>query len=99
VALFCYQAKKWIGLVRRRAGRLGYAGVRGSIGEHAPPVRARICAELGFPRHELDEPRNAGNAAVISTGRQPRRGSRHSNGRRSDECGSVRRILETESGE
>ena len=33
----------------------------------APPVRARICEGLGFLGIELNEARNAENAAVIST--------------------------------
>ena len=28
IELFCYQAKKWIGALRRRAGRVGHPGVR-----------------------------------------------------------------------
>lgn len=48
VALFCYQAKKW-------------------IGENAPPVRSRICDQLGFLGLELEESRNAKHAAIIST--------------------------------
>ena len=68
VALFCYQAKKWIGSFAAALGGLDTLVFAGGIGEHAPPVRARICAELGFLGIELDEPRNAGNAAVISTG-------------------------------
>ena len=37
------------------------------IGEHCAPVRARICAGLGFLGLELDEGRNAAHAPVIST--------------------------------
>jgi acetate kinase len=68
VALFCYQAKKWIGSFAAALGGLDTLVFAGGIGEHAPPVRARICDGLGFLGIELDEPRNAGNAAVISTG-------------------------------
>jgi len=38
----------------------------GSIGENAPIVRVRICAELGLLGIELDEKRNAANEGVIS---------------------------------
>ena len=37
------------------------------IGENAPDIRARICAELGFLGLKLDRKRNAKNASLIST--------------------------------
>jgi len=67
VALFCYQAKKWIGSFAAALGGLDTLVFAGGIGENAPLVRARICEGLGFLGIELDDPRNAGNAAVIST--------------------------------
>ena len=67
VALFCYQAKKWIGSFAAALGGLDTLVFAGGIGENAPLIRARICDGLGFLGIELDEPRNAGNAAVIST--------------------------------
>ena len=67
VALFCYQAKKWIGSFAAALGGLDTLVFAGGIGENAPLVRARICDGLGFLGIELDEPPNAGNAAVIST--------------------------------
>jgi acetate kinase len=68
VALFCYQAKKWIGSFAAALGGLDTLVFAGGIGENAPLVRARICDGLAFLGIELDDPRNAGNAAVISTG-------------------------------
>jgi acetate kinase len=38
----------------------------GGIGEHAPPIRARICDGLGFLGIELHRKRNAENAPLIS---------------------------------
>ena len=38
----------------------------GGIGENAPEVRSRICADLGFLGVRLDEKRNAANEALIS---------------------------------
>jgi len=38
----------------------------GGIGEHAPSVRARICAGLGFLGITLEEERNGTNQGVIS---------------------------------
>jgi acetate kinase len=67
VALFCYQAKKWIGSFAAALGGLDTLVFAGGIGENAPLVRARICDGLGFLGIEFDEPPNAGNAAIIST--------------------------------
>jgi acetate kinase len=71
VALFCYQAKKWIGSFAAALGGLDMLVFSGGIGENCPPIRARICEGLGFLGIELNEARNAENAAVISaqTGR------------------------------
>jgi acetate kinase len=66
VALFCYQAKKWIGSFAAALGGLDTLVFAGGIGENAPVVRARICEGLDFLGVEINEARNAGNAAVIS---------------------------------
>ena len=66
VALFCYQAKKWIGSYVAALGGLDTLVFAGGIGENAPVVRARICEGLKFLGIELDKPRNAKTAAVIS---------------------------------
>ena len=86
VALFCYQAKKWIGSFAAALGGLDTLVFAGGIGENAPLVRARICEGLGFLGIELNETRNAENAARDFRGRQPGHGSRHSHGRRTDDC-------------
>ena len=67
VALFCYQAKKWIGSFAAALGGLDTLVFAGGIGENAPLVRARICEGLGFLGIELNESRNAETAGVIST--------------------------------
>ena len=67
VALFCYQAKKWIGAFAAALGGLDTLVFAGGIGENASPVRARICEGLGFLGIELSESRNAETAGVIST--------------------------------
>jgi acetate kinase len=66
VALFCYQAKKWIGSFAAALGGLESLVFTGGIGENAPVVRARICEGLSFLGVELDEARNAQTAGVIS---------------------------------
>ena len=67
VALFCYQAKKWIGSFAAALGGLDTLVFAGGIGENAPPVRERICDGLGFLGIELDPERNATNAPLISS--------------------------------
>jgi acetate kinase len=71
VALFCYQAKKWIGSFAAALGGLDTLVFAGGIGEKAPVVRARICDGLEFLGVELEKKRNAANERVISpsTGR------------------------------
>jgi acetate kinase len=71
VALFCYQAKKWIGSFAAALGGLDTLIFAGGIGENAPLVRARICDGLGFLGIELNETCNAENAAIISTDTSP----------------------------
>ena len=66
VELFCYQVKKWIGAYAAALGGLDTLVFAGGIGERAPAVRARICDGLAFLGIEIDEKRNATNAAVIS---------------------------------
>src|SRR5271170_6104077 len=67
VALFCYQAKKWIGAFAAALGGLDTLVFAGGIGENAPPVPERICDGLGFLGIELDRERNAQNAPLVSS--------------------------------
>jgi acetate kinase len=67
VALFCYQAKKWIGAFAAALGGADTLVFAGGIGENSPLVRARICDGLGFLGIALSESRNAETAGVIST--------------------------------
>jgi len=66
VALFCYQAKKWVGAFAAALGGLDTLVFAGGIGENNPSIRARICEGLGFLDIELNEARNRENAPVIS---------------------------------
>ncbi len=66
VALFCYQAKKWIGAFAAALGGLDTLVFAGGIGENASLIRERICDGLGFLGIELDSARNATNAPLIS---------------------------------
>ncbi len=66
VALFCYQAKKFLGALTAALGGLDTFVFTGGIGEHAAPVRWRICEGLEFLGIRLDPDRNAQHASIIS---------------------------------
>ena len=66
VALFCYQARKWIGALAAVLGGLDTLVFAGGIGENAAEVRARICDGLDFVGIQITAARNAANAAVTS---------------------------------
>jgi acetate kinase len=66
VALFCYQAKKWLGAYAAVLGGLDTLVFAGGIGESSPTIRERICDGLGFLGIELDGPRNAESAGMVS---------------------------------
>jgi acetate kinase len=66
VALFCYQAKKFLGALAAALRGLDTLVFTGGIGEHAATVRWRICEGLEFLDLRLDGSRNAEHAPVIS---------------------------------
>jgi acetate kinase len=66
VALFCYQAKKWVGAFAAALGGLDTLVFSAGIGERAAAIRARICEGLNFLGIELNDARNAAQAPVIS---------------------------------
>jgi acetate kinase len=67
VALFCYQAKKWVGAFAAALGGLDTLVFSAGIGERSATIRARICDGLDFLGIDLHDARNAAHAAVIST--------------------------------
>lgn len=69
LALFCYQAKKWIGAYVAALGGVDTLVFAGGIGENAPVIRERICDGLGVLGIRLHKTRNAQNAPLISTDR------------------------------
>jgi len=71
LALFCYQAKKWIGSFAAALGGLETLVFSGGIGENAAPVRKRICDGLEFLGIEIDERANERHAPRISTDSAP----------------------------
>lgn len=66
VALFCYQAKKWIGSFAAVLGGLDILVFAGGIGENNPAVRARICEGLEFLGIQLNAEKNGTSEPVIS---------------------------------
>jgi len=71
VEMFCYQAAKAAGALAAALNGLDSLVFTGGIGEHAPPVREGICAELAHLGVRLERGRNAANAAVISADDSP----------------------------
>ena len=67
LALFCYQAKKWIGSYAAVLGGIDTLVFAGGIGENSPAVRERICQGLGFLGIDIDRGHNARGAPVISS--------------------------------
>jgi len=70
VEMFCYRARKYVGACLAALGGADAVVFGGGIGENAPPVRARICAGMGWCGLMLDEERNArtvGSEGRIST--------------------------------
>jgi acetate kinase len=66
VDLFCYQARKFLGALAAVLGGVETLVFTGGIGEHAAPIRARICAGLAFLGLEIDADRNQQHAPAIS---------------------------------
>jgi acetate kinase len=66
VTLFCYTVKKAIGSLVAVLGGLDTLVFTAGIGEHAPPIRQRICTGLEIFGIELDQVRNLQGDAVIS---------------------------------
>ena len=66
VALFCYGVRKDIGALVAALGGLETLVFTAGIGEHAAPVRARICEGLGCFGLAIDADRNAAHAPIVS---------------------------------
>jgi acetate kinase len=69
IAIFCYQAKKWIGAFVAALGGVDTLVFAGGIGENSAPLRRRICEGLQCLGIEIDGSLNERHAARISTGR------------------------------
>jgi len=71
IALFCYQARKFLGALVAALGGLDTLVFTAGIGEHAAPIRERICAGMDFLGIQLDPRRNAAHAPIISRDGSP----------------------------
>jgi acetate kinase len=71
VALFCYQARKWIGALATVLGGVDTIVFAGGIGERSAVIRARICEGLAFLGIEVDKERNRTHAAIVSPAHGP----------------------------
>jgi len=74
IELFCHRARKYLGAYLAVLGGADAVVFGGGIGEHAPSIRSRICADRDWCGLQLDPGRNdaavelaAGSAARIST--------------------------------
>jgi acetate kinase len=74
VEMFCYRVRKYIGAYMAALGGADAVLFGGGIGENAPTVRARICADMEWCGLTLDPDRNA--AALGSEARISADGSR-----------------------
>jgi acetate kinase len=66
LAVFCYQAKKWIGSFAAALGGVDTLVFAGGIGENAAAVRKRICEGLSFLGIKIGDDANGRHAPCIS---------------------------------
>ena len=71
VEVFCYRARAYVGAYAATLGGLDALVFTGGIGEHAPAVRARVCAGLEHLGVVLDPPANLAGAPVVSGATSP----------------------------
>lgn len=66
VAFFVYRCRREIGSLAAALGGLDGLILTGGMGEHAPEIRRRICAGLGWLGISLDEEANEVGATLLS---------------------------------
>jgi acetate kinase len=71
IAVFCYQARKYIGAMSAALDGVETLVFSGGIGENAPEIRGRICAGLAYLGVRLSTERNVLNAPIISAEDSP----------------------------
>jgi acetate kinase len=68
VAVYCHAVKKAIGALAATIGGIETLVFSGGIGEHAAPVRARVCEGLEHLGVRLDPKKNEASAPLVSNG-------------------------------
>lgn len=68
VEMFCHQLRKHVGALAAVLGGVDTLVFTGGIGEHAAPVRWKVCQGLGHLGIRLDRERNTRHAGRISSG-------------------------------
>ncbi len=66
VALFCYQARKFLGALVAVLGGLDTLVFTAGIGERSAVIRGRICDGMAYLGLQLDDDQNASHASIIS---------------------------------
>lgn len=67
IELFVFRMAREIGALTSSLGGLDGIVFTAGIGEHAPAIRAMVCARLAWLGVQLDPDANSGNAALVST--------------------------------
>lgn len=63
--IYCQRIRKYIGAYVALLGHVDALIFTGGVGEHAAPVRQRICADLGSLGIRLDEAANTGEGGAV----------------------------------
>lgn len=66
VALFCYRVRRELGSLAAALGGVDAVVFTGGIGEHAAPIRERVCRDAAWLGVDLDEAANASGGPRIS---------------------------------
>ena len=67
VELFCYRIQRELGSLAATIGGIDALVFTGGIGEHAAPVRAKVCETAAWLGVQLDEAANSAGASRVST--------------------------------
>lgn len=67
IALFCYRVRRELGSLAAALGGLDAIVFTGGIGEHAAPIRERVCRDAAWLGVAVDDRANAAGSARIST--------------------------------
>jgi acetate kinase len=67
IDVFVYRIRRELGSLVAALGGLDAVVFTAGIGEHAPPIRARICRDAAWTGLTLDEPANEGGGPSISS--------------------------------